>query len=496
MELRLQKEQMEQMTCVVNRTAEDTFNADVVVPDALPDVAAVHLTDGDFCLWRMDLSSGAAEAEGEWKGTVCCSAETDGGVFSFPVSVGVRLRIHNDGIKPELRPYASFRVKDVQTQLMNSRKLRVKVRLSCALRCYASEMIEFTNGLESAPPDVYTRLEPLSFSVVAGVEEQVFTAGGSSGLRASPMNGMLLASHSVTADEQTQISAGRAVLSGTVCTDVLYLTEDRTPVHEMIRTPFSQLLDLEQLHSDDTLQVSLQLTAAELLLHGENTLETEFHIVVQMLQMRSVEVSVLTDAYSVGKKIAAETETSGFALREAENAIHFQAEAEAGEGKTGESVLAVYPRLRLLQQKEDLLEGETQVWILLASADGFLRSVSCVVPFSGDLAPGTEIISVDIDSASAQIVSGSIRAGVSITSKCCRSESVQLCQIMGLEQSETESSCETSASVTLVRREEGQDLWGLAKRYASSVEAIGQANALCAEETKCPYLLVPRIRLQ
>ena len=94
MDLRLKQERLESYACVLDRTVEDVFTSDVIVPDALEDVGEILFTDGDFCLWRLDLGSGSAEAEGEWSGSVCYRAENDGSLQHFPVKVGVRLRMN------------------------------------------------------------------------------------------------------------------------------------------------------------------------------------------------------------------------------------------------------------------------------------------------------------------------------------------------------------------------------------------------------------------
>ena len=93
MELQLEKQTIPCYQRTAQCAAEERFSADCVVPDALPDVGSLLLTEGDFCLWRLDVADGSAELEGELRADVCYTPEEGGAPVSFPVSVPVQLHL-------------------------------------------------------------------------------------------------------------------------------------------------------------------------------------------------------------------------------------------------------------------------------------------------------------------------------------------------------------------------------------------------------------------
>lgn len=491
MELRLHKERYERMICVANRTVEDAFTADVVVPDAMPDVASVLLTDGDFCLWRLDLSDGFAEAEGEWKGSVCYQEES--GLFkSFPVSVGIRMRISDDAIRPELRPFAAFRVSEVGAQVMNSRKLRIKVRISHRLQCYAMDELELTSGFENPGKDVFGKQEELCFSSVVNVQEQLFTVGGSHMIGLTP-GGTLLSAHSEIIAEKPQIAASRAVLQGVIQTDLLYLSEgEKVPTAEHVQTPFSQLLDVAQLNPEDAFQLQLQLTSAELTPQSEKGLETEFHVVAQALQIRSVQVPVLKDAYSLSGVLIPEhskSEIQQFSFPETQE-ISLSCDTEAEVDDSG--MIAVVPYLQSLQVHRENIQGGVCFQILVQQENGLLRSARLTAPFECQTALNCTVQSIRISAAEAHVRNGAISANAKVLLDLIEAERGNTDQVTSLRLEESTMKERDSASLVLVPRTGNDDLWELAKQYRSTVEMIEKINQ-AVEDEEARYLLIPAI---
>ena len=71
MELQLEQQMISCLIPCVDRSVEERFSTDFVVPDSLPDAAELLLAEGDLCIWRLDLSGGNAELEGEISARIC-----------------------------------------------------------------------------------------------------------------------------------------------------------------------------------------------------------------------------------------------------------------------------------------------------------------------------------------------------------------------------------------------------------------------------------------
>lgn len=496
MDLRLNQERVEYHACVLDRTMEDMFTSDVVVPDTLADVGEIVLADGDFCLWRLDLASGSAEAEGEWKGSVCYRAENDGLLQRFPVSVGVRLRLHDDAIEPGLKPYSSCRVTECAVQIMNTRKLRIKIRISMSLQCYANQAMELTCSVKEAPPDLYFKTEQHTSSLVTDVSEQVFTAGERIRLQQAPEGAVLLASHSEVQFDPPQRSGSRAILRGVVHTGLLYQgSETKLPVYETVNTTFSQLLDLDGLTEADTLCCCLQLTSADLILHEAEDLETDFHLVVQTLCVREQELRYLSDAYSVSDELKLNTEPLQFVRRSGTETMTVYAEGELKNAPENASVFSACARLCSANKTKDAASGTAEVTILFVDAEGSLCSRCAEAKFTQELPEYCDITDINLGQPVVTAGADCLQIRVPVQLAYERITTAEARQIISVEKCDASSVRHCLPSLTLIPRTENMDLWETAKHYCSTTDAIQAANRVSDGEKPTRYCVIPRVKV-
>ena len=490
MELRLNRERVDCYACMMDRTTEDTFSVDIVIPDSLPDAANVVLTDGDFCLWRLDLSSGSAEAEGEWKGSACYTAEDTGSIHSFPVSAGVRLRITDERIVPEHRPYAEIRVCEVSGQLMNSRKMRLRVRVSMHLQLYASGDMEITAWPESVPDDLHFLTAPKQITVISAVEEQVFTAGDR-----IPLSGetecKLLSVHSRIVTDQALTRGSGAILNGTVIAELLCENElTGTLYTQTAETTFSQLLDISADAKDDLLP-HVHLTSADVRPTGDGAVITEYHFVVQTLCMRHLQLSVPVDAYSVRDQLEISTEQLSCHDRTTVQAVTAYADAETSISPDSKVILCSATLLRPFQFQDGMQKSVLSVSVMYADQANAVASLHETVPIAVEAEAHETVTSVEMQTADVQIKNGKLHILIPVViDKTAETDSsvTQICEIniVGVDPEK-----QKLPAVTLVRRECMNDLWSAAKQFCSSEEAIRAANPEL-ETSDSAFILIPR----
>ena len=174
MELQLEQQMISCLIPCVNRSVEERFSTDFVVPDSLPDAAELLLAEGDLCIWRLDLSGGNAELEGEIAARISFTDE-HGSPESFPVSVPVQLRVRDDAIASGQRPFLRCRVKTINAHLLNSRKVRVQGAVQCVLVTYGASEIAVTTGFAPCEQNIYERKAQIRIPYISAVEEQVIT---------------------------------------------------------------------------------------------------------------------------------------------------------------------------------------------------------------------------------------------------------------------------------------------------------------------------------
>ena len=476
MELHLEQQQISSFVLQAKRHAEERFSSDCVVPDTLPDAANLLLTEGELCLWRLDLAEGSAELEGEIAARVTFRTEA-GEPFGFPVSIPVSVRFRGEELQSGLRPYLSCRVAELTGQLLNSRKVRLQGRLACELTLYTPKDLALTTGIDAEEKSVFLRRDRMTVSVVSAVEEQVFSVSETIPLRLGfPAEGRILSHSSVPVLEETQILNRRLILQGRVVTTLLYLDAQRAElVSETIETPFSQLADTASDEPISAADTAVHLTSVELRCRNDDqAVETEFHLVAQTVCFSSVESDCVIDAYSANGSLSLSWASEPLP------AIPAQPLQETVDG-----VLSCNPSGKSICAARSALRGDrVEITLLLQGGEEGLSVLT------GQLAlpEGAQCPVLSEAPAAAPCPEGfAVHVPVAFREAAALPEPLRQISGASLEQSED---ADDRPSVKLVLRTD-TDLWTVAKTHASSEEAIRAANP----ETDPPsrWLLIPRV---
>lgn len=473
MEWKLQTREAACFTLAAGHTSEERFTADSVVPDTLPDVDRLLTVLGTLCLWRLDLDEGSAELEGEIRCDVLYQDET-GALQSFPVTMPVLQRFREDALSPGLRPALELRLTELTPQLMNARKVRLSARVRAVVQGYTPETQTLTEAVEA--PEICQRRTRVSIEPVTAVEEQMFSAVGTAALRGAPER--LMASRSTVELHETQCAGQRLILQGCVKTQLLYQAE--TLIFETVETPFSQLIDTLAAQELSTAEIQTHLTSVQLrLVPEEQAVEIEAHLVAQAVCRSRMEAEVLTDAYSNRTLLEVETETLTLPLPAEPEQQRVFAEAEL-PCDAGCTTAAAWSTLRSGDSAEAV--------ILRRNADGGYSALRQELHF----APPEETVVRSAEPGELTVTPGAdgLRLRLPIQLETARRETLTLTQITALRGEEANTAAAAMPALTLLRVGAEADLWEIAKRHASTVEAIRAANP---EDAQRNYLAVPKM---
>ncbi|MBQ3263217.1 MAG: hypothetical protein IJH52_08585 [Oscillospiraceae bacterium] len=472
MELQLEQQQIPCLTPCAQRSMEERFSTDAVVPDSLPDAAQLLLAEGDLCLWRLDLSDGSAELEGEIDARVCC-VDDNGAWMSIPVRVPVQLRLRAESIETGQRPFLQCRIKKLSGQLLNSRKVRVQAMVQCSLVTYGSSELTVTTGISDKEAGIYQRKTKLVLPYFSAVEEQVVTAEETVPLQCGmPSDGRLLSFSSVPIADVCECADQRVAVKGRIRTILFYQnTAEKEFITEIAETPFSCVLDVNG--DVSKCKLSMHLTSGEVRCRNdEPAVETVYHLLIQAVCFAQREIEYVTDAYSNTAELSLNWKEQSFSDFITEEAEQILLEGEIPCDITEKDVIAV--------RSSSQGDGVAVTMLLLdpqqsVSAEScFLKSDHTIVQFEEpSVQPGKQGVLIRVP---ALIMKEMERTGsMKVLSSAVLSDKKQV----------------PLSGVTLVRRGEDTDLWELAKMNQSSVEAIRSANPDRDEQYK--WFVIPHV---
>lgn len=505
MELQLEKQKQMVYEKVLDRTAEETCSADFVVPDALADVGVLLMTEGSFSLWKLDFSEKNADIEGCINASVCYTEEQTGAICSFPVELPVKMSVSAETLSPDVRPFAVCTVSDLESQIVNSRKVRTRARLSVHLRAYRAGTMELADGVACGEQKIFTNCVSHRFHAPVAVEEKTFTISEEHPFRlARPENDQLLShTETVQLDEQ-KIVGSKVILQGKVVTTALYRQAERAiPVTEVFETPFSQMIESGADGELSHVRTRVQLTAAYQEVSGSlgahGGLQVEYHLVAQTVCLAEVEATCVSDAYSNAVQLQLamqEQPVIQVSLMEPVRAVAEDAVEVTGEGL---SVCGSRCALQSAAVEDGAVSGSLSVTVLLTSADGTISAVHKEIRFSQPIVTDgrVEIAAARLEEPYVAMTAGAVSVRVPVTIEAFAVQEQKLRQVLEITCGEDPTAFDSLPSLTVVRPDAACSLWELAKRYCSSVETIRAVNGLGdgAEDCEMPqFLLIPKTR--
>lgn len=475
MELQLEQQQIPCLIPCAHRSVEERVSADFVVPDSLPDAADLLLAEGELCLWRLDLSDGSAELEGEISVRICCTDE-HGAPMSFPARVPVQLRLRAEAIEAGHKPFLRCRIKSLSAQLLNSRKARVHGTICCLLTTFGPSELSVTTGVSPETQGLFLKKTDMNLPFVSTVEEQVFSAEDTLSLRLGvPADGTLISYRSVPIVESSECRDRRVVLKGRVCTSVLYEdAESRKLIEESVVTPFSFLMDV----NGDAAKcaVSVHFTSEEV--HCSNDvpgIDTVFHLLAQVICYAEQELECVTDAYSNYNELT---------LNWSEQRLQSFRQQEPEQILLEEELPCAIEERNVHAVRTSCFGDSVFIAVLLQDAEQKLTSVSGILKTNQN---PNDIIWMEPP----EVQTGSKGLIVRVPIFCCREATEEMSMKVLSSAALGEKKTMRSSGVTLLRKEDKMDLWELAKTCGSSVEAIRSANSDPNRSGK--WIIVPHV---
>ncbi|MDR0446977.1 MAG: DUF3794 domain-containing protein, partial [Oscillospiraceae bacterium] len=286
------------------RTAEET--AEVIVPDALPDILHILGADAELTVRSKESYEGRVSIFGTAMVGVVYAPEGGGGARRVNAELPFTITAESPRITPACRVTARVEPRLVTASAVNPRKLSVRVTVSADINCYVNAELEIPSGVTA---DDETLVELLrgeeELSIPVDILEKIFTVSDEYQIPAAlPPVGELLKSAVTLTAEDTRVVGSKLIFKGAANVSLLYSPPDGSDiVPASFETEFSQILELENADSDSEFELIPLLTYAHLDAGGTATadarrISAELRVAAQCVARAKRRLSLVRDAYS------------------------------------------------------------------------------------------------------------------------------------------------------------------------------------------------------
>ncbi len=497
MELIFQETQVNYLKQTVNETVYLEQTADIVVPDALPDIERVVDAFGMAMVRSADCTSSGLGVEGIVQAGVLFASE-DGSVHPIHAQIPFSVR-RETGEQGTLQCKCTLR--SVDARALNSRKLLVRVSIACEL-CVLTAAEHTCYDITEPAPNLQLKRTVLPLNLPLAVGEKSFSVHEELELTSEqPAIERLLKYVCRTQIAEQKIVGDKAVFKGAVQLQALYEDEKGNLSRGQWSVPFSQYAQLGKELDEAQLHTVLRMLSAEVEPDSQSAsrrLLLSIELMAQCMACGHSELSVIEDAFCTDAELTAElcrlniegildckTLHENLTLRDETpaksivdacmyfDALHTKRNAEGVELEFSVNCNVLYlDEEGKLQGKT--LRGEASQALALAQ-NGVCRLVQ---------ADGGEIFCTAGHSGM------ELRLPLAVTVECAAEEDLQA--VCGAQIAQMQREDGRRPSVILRRTENDEELWQLAKNYRTSVQTIMQANELQEQMLEAgAMLLIP-----
>lgn len=125
---------------------------DMIVPDIKPDILNTVSNSGNVCIYKKEVLDGKIRIDGSVNIYIAYLADNEeGDIRSLNTTLDFTNIIDFEGCKPGMSLDENINIKDIECNVINGRKIGIKVVLDTNIKVYSNEDIEVVNEILDVP---------------------------------------------------------------------------------------------------------------------------------------------------------------------------------------------------------------------------------------------------------------------------------------------------------------------------------------------------------
>lgn len=311
MELVFQEQRQEYLCRILCDTVSQEQTADVVIPDSIPDADRVVDAFGTLLVRSEECGADSAQAAGS---VLVGAIFVDEGGTPYSVKTEIPFSVRRDFPQQGNDCYMQCRctLKSVDARLLNSRKVLIRVGISCTLQVF-SPRIQTHYDISEPAETLQLQRRELPMRMPMGLGERSFSVNEELDLPEgkNSISRLLKCLYRPKISEQRMVGS-KAVFKGELLVHALYEDSEQKLCTWQWNVPFSQYAELDRELDEGDLQTFLTLTSAETepdTQYESRRLLLSAGLLAQCLTVGTQNVKLISDAYCTDAELTPQWDT-------------------------------------------------------------------------------------------------------------------------------------------------------------------------------------------
>ena len=470
MEIKLQESLREIITEIPEQRRRLPVSLEAVVPDSMEDLSRVALVRPAVWLKSKEPTARGLLVQGELRAVVLGLGES-GKLNAVSLSRPFEIEFEPGESVPENRSQVQLTIGSMEARLVNPRKISALFEITAVLYAWKPESMVYDAKAEENR-GLHLRVEDRTTPMAVASGEKSFVLSQQLPLPERP--GELLYAQTALTVEDVSPLGSRAIVKGQ-CRIELGFETDGNPGFRTLSVPYSQILELPVEDAEQFLitpAVCSCYTELSDTIAGDRVLETEVHGLLQMTAYSSQRLCLPVDAYSNLAPLDVQRQEITVGCRTPRESITAIAEGAPELPEDWTSPEALLPGPVQTERNGEVLRLTAPVDLIYRTKTGELAVIRRSVTGQSTLTKGDEVLS--ISPGDPELTANALRLPMTVC--LCAAAEERLERVTGLElDSEAPFDQAKLPAAVLAARGDG-DLWTLARRWHSTVEAIEEQN--------------------
>ncbi len=289
---------------IVDKTQIVEVSGDIIVPDIKPDIVNIIHTNGNAYIYKEDIVQGRVRIDGNVDTYVVYLSE-NGETRSMQTTLNFIETIDDTTIKENMITKQKVSIENIETKILNERKITIKVNLKIKCECYEKSEIEFLNDLQEMQ-DVQKLQESITVKSVLGINKIKTSIKEDIHIDDALEIAEILKTDITLCNMENKISYNKVLAKADANVKIIFLTEDERVSCVESTIPMMSFIDMENVTENNICHVSYTIRN---MLFKVNTKEmhsvscqVDFEVLCEAYESKTM--NVIQDMYGIKNDIA------------------------------------------------------------------------------------------------------------------------------------------------------------------------------------------------
>ncbi len=479
---------------------------DVIVPDVKPDILNTVSTTGNAFVYKKEVTDGKIKLEGSIDAYIIYLADDDtGSTRGINTSINFSQILNIENCTSDMSIDESVEIKTIECNVLNGRKINVKVGIELGTTVYSNENVEIITGITNST-NVQSLITPLQITSLVGEGNSKTYAKDNISIDEVDNLAEILKVDVNIINKDTKISYNKVLAKGDAEVKIMYLTEDNRIKSVTNNIQLMGFVDIPNIKDDN--MCDMKYKVKNVLIKPNSTEEHSIYVEIEIELVcrayQNVDIELIEDLYSP-------VENLNFTQKNIKTMI--------GKNNT-QSICSVKERVNIPQVQNNqicdvnvkpviketniianriMYSGEVELTFLMQGNSNRMETANYNMPFNFNVdvdgVNTNSTVNTEIEVLVQNFVvmpDSSIDANVDLKFSVDISRATNINLID--EITSDDSTCDTTYSMIVYFVKSGDTLWKIAKKFKSTVEDIMKVNEIENENKIYPgeQIFIPK----